>query len=180
MKPRSILAVTATAGDRVIQDICHTLGIPSKTNGATDSEDSILIVDKPRDNIDVNCQFVKSDDERLQMVCPTLIDPLLFCIDVKTHQSLQLAMILKPKPSEEKSEMHTFAGALAKGSVIVYVWRQRDTEIAAETLLSSGVKGGVVIYHGGMDATARSKAQSKVRTGCWIGSTIVHTTKSLT
>ena len=75
MKPQSILAVTATAGDRVIQDICHTLGIPSKCHGpntSTDSEDSILIVDKPRDNINVNCQFVESDDERLNLVSAAL------------------------------------------------------------------------------------------------------------
>jgi superfamily II DNA helicase RecQ len=82
---------------------------------------------------------------------------------IKTHQFIQLTTILKPKPSKDSSELHPFAGALATGSAIVYVWRQRDTEIAAETLLSAGVKGGVVIYHGGMDATARSKAQSKVR-----------------
>ena len=92
----------------------------------------------------------------------------MFLVAIKAHHVLQLTTILKPKPSENSSELHPFAGALAKGSAIVYVWRQRDTEIAAETLLSVGVKGGVVIYHGGMDATARSKAQSKVR----IGSTI--------
>lgn len=37
-----------------------------------------------------------------------------------------------------------------------------DTEIVAENLTSAGVKGGVVMYHGGMDASARSRAQSKV------------------
>jgi ATP-dependent DNA helicase Q4 len=51
---------------------------------------------------------------------------------------------------------------MAKGSVIVYVWRQYDTQVVAEYLNSSGVNGGVVTYHGGMDATARSKNQSKV------------------
>ena len=44
----------------------------------------------------------------------------------------------------------------------MYVWRQRDTEVVAENLVSSGVKGGIVMYHGGMDASSRSKAQSKV------------------
>jgi ATP-dependent DNA helicase Q4 len=47
--------------------------------------------------------------------------------------------------------------------VIVYVWRQLDTEIVAENLNASGVSGGVVVYHGGMDAGSRSRAQSKVR-----------------
>lgn len=45
----------------------------------------------------------------------------------------------------------------------MYVWRQRDTEVVAEYLNSHDVNGGVVIYHGGMDARARSKSQSKVR-----------------
>ena len=53
-------------------------------------------------------------------------------------------------------------GCLAKGSVIVYVWRQRDTEIVAEQLNGAGIRGGVVCYHGGMDAGDRSRAQSKV------------------
>ena len=53
-------------------------------------------------------------------------------------------------------------GCLSKGSVIVYVWRQKDTEIIAEQLIGAGVSGGVVCYHGGMDAIDRTKAQSKV------------------
>jgi len=53
-------------------------------------------------------------------------------------------------------------GCLASGSVIVYVWRQRDAEAVAENIQAAGVEGGIVIYHGGMDSGARSKAQSKV------------------
>lgn len=56
-------------------------------------------------------------------------------------------------------------GALATGAVIVYVWRQRDTEVVAEYLNSADVLGGIVVYHGGMDANARSKSQNKVRGG---------------
>jgi superfamily II DNA helicase RecQ len=63
-------------------------------------------------------------------------------------------------PDEKKCP---YSGSLADGAVIVYVWRQRDTEVVGEYLNSSGVSGGVVIYHGGMDTNARSKAQSKVR-----------------
>ena len=44
----------------------------------------------------------------------------------------------------------------------MYVWRQKDTEIVAEQLIGAGVSGGVVCYHGGMDANDRTKAQSKV------------------
>ena len=53
-------------------------------------------------------------------------------------------------------------GCLSKGSVIVYVWRQKDTEIVAEQLIGAGVSGGVVCYHGGMESNDRARAQSKV------------------
>jgi Helicase conserved C-terminal domain len=43
----------------------------------------------------------------------------------------------------------------------VYTWRQQDAEVVAENIQSSDLTGGVVVYHGGMDATARAKAQSK-------------------
>ena len=46
--------------------------------------------------------------------------------------------------------------------MIVYVWRQRDAEVIAENLMVSGVSGGIVVYHAGMDAAARRKSQSKV------------------
>jgi superfamily II DNA helicase RecQ len=52
--------------------------------------------------------------------------------------------------------------ALSSGSVIIYVWRQMDAESVAENLVAFGAHGGVVVYHGGMDSAARSKAQSKV------------------
>ena len=52
---------------------------------------------------------------------------------------------------------------LDKGSVIVYVWRQRDAEVVADNLVQAGIQGGAIVYHGGMDASSRSKAYSKVR-----------------
>lgn len=66
-------------------------------------------------------------------------------------------------PTEDTDKTYSqYYGSLAKGSVIVYVWRQKDTEVVAEHLTASGVKGGVVVYHGGMDSTARTKSQSMV------------------
>lgn len=56
-------------------------------------------------------------------------------------------------------------GSLSGKNVIVYVWRKRDAEVIAENLMASGVSGGVVVYHGGMDAAARSKAQSRFMRG---------------
>lgn len=54
---------------------------------------------------------------------------------------------------------------LSEGCVIVYVWRQRDAEVVAENIRGSGIKGGVVVYHGGMDTAQRTRNQSKV--GCF-------------
>lgn len=72
MQPKSVLAVTATAGPRVIQDISHTLGI-AKQDCEDDCEnpldnENILVIDKARDNIDVSCEFVAHHEERLDMV----------------------------------------------------------------------------------------------------------------
>jgi superfamily II DNA helicase RecQ len=72
MEPRSVLAVTATAGSRVIGDITSVLGIDTTSRLDDDAsggeENNVLIIDKPRYNIDVSCQFVESHEERLEMV----------------------------------------------------------------------------------------------------------------
>lgn len=51
---------------------------------------------------------------------------------------------------------------MSSGNVIVYVWTKKDAEIISEQLRGMGIQGGVVCYHGGMDAGARSRAQGKV------------------
>lgn len=68
----------------------------------------------------------------------------------------------KNTDSSSSKKLPIEAGCLSKGSVIIYVWRQKDTEIVAEQLNGAGIGGGVVCYHGGMDAGSRSRAQSKV------------------
>jgi ATP-dependent DNA helicase Q4 len=78
---------------------------------------------------------------------------------------MQLIRILSP-PAESRNKTAKSGipeGCLAQGSVIVYVWRQRDAEVVAENILASSVTGGVVVYHGGMKSGEREKAQSKVR-----------------
>ena len=67
--------------------------------------------------------------------------------------------------SERRRKLPVEEGCLSKGSVIVYVWRQKDTEIVSEQLVGAGVRGGVVCYHGGMDSNHRSRAQSKFLRG---------------
>jgi hypothetical protein len=65
--------------------------------------------------------------------------------------------------SKDTNDDSMVDGSLSSGSVIVYVWRQRDAELIAEYIqMSSNVVGGVVVYHGGMSSEDRFKAQSKV------------------
>ncbi len=152
MKPKSVLAITATAGPRVIEDIANTLGIentvpieePCEAQQSNNNE-SIRIIRSGRDNIDVMGKFMSNHEERLDV----------------------LAKILTPTSSLRDVEQtkHPYAGALSTGSVIIYVWRQKDTEAVAEYIASCDVPGGVTVYHGGMDSSARSKSQSKFMRG---------------
>lgn len=69
LNPRSILALTATAGPPVIEDICHTLGVPLKSRETEDpTEDGTKVLSCNRDNIDVAVEFTSNDEERLAKV----------------------------------------------------------------------------------------------------------------
>ncbi|CAB9501409.1 syndrome ATP-dependent helicase homolog [Seminavis robusta] len=153
LNPKSVLAITATAEPRVVGDICNTLGIEQHekcSEGSTNAGDSLRILKTDRDNIDVECIHVTSIEERLAM----------------------LSKILSPRPRKSTNGARAddestakLPGCLAKGSVIVYVWRQKDTEVVAEQLTDAGVAGGVVVYHGGMNTAARTKSQSRFMRG---------------
>jgi hypothetical protein len=69
------------------------------------------------------------------------------------------------KKASKPSVANIVDGCLSTGCVIVYTWRQHDAEVVAENLQAAKVIGGVVVYHGGMDAAAREKAQSKFMRG---------------
>jgi superfamily II DNA helicase RecQ len=76
LAPESVLAITATAGPRVLDDICDTMGISrservegeESSGESKDANEGIRIINKSRDNIDVACQFVAHHDERLSIV----------------------------------------------------------------------------------------------------------------
>ncbi len=90
MKPRSVLAVTATAGPRVIQDISNTLGIQSDAlsqNESMGDKDNILVIDRPRENIAVSCQFVETHEERLEMVSRSTSHSRMLCHDKRSYNS---------------------------------------------------------------------------------------------
>jgi len=139
IEAQSILALTATAGPRVVSDICRTLQIPSKnlqddnTNEDCKEYEGVKVLDSNRDNIDVSVSFLVDTNERLHTLYKLLTDT---------------------KDCRFKGE-----------SIIVYVWRQKDAEIISEQLNGMGIKGGVVCYHGGMDSQTRYKAQGKFLRG---------------
>jgi ATP-dependent DNA helicase Q4 len=143
IQPESVLAITATAGPKVVTDICRTLNIDK--NMSEEADNGVRVMKCNRDNIDVRCLLLTSQTERLKKVIKILTPKK------KRTSNKSVA----PEVSDD--------GCLATGNVIVYVWRQLDAQAVAENLQAAGIEGGIVIYHGGMDASARSKAQSKVR-----------------
>lgn len=156
LDPQSVLALTATAGPLVIKDICHTLNIPN-TMPARDSNDlidkGVMVLDCNRDNIDVATMVLDNDDNRR-----SLLHKLLKKDSRKTFPSNDAGVNLA---NEIITHSAIMPGCLSEGSVIVYVWRQRDAETVAEQLVGAGIEGGVVCYHGGMGAGQRAKAQSR-------------------
>ncbi len=85
---------------------------------------------------------------------------------------MKLLAVLKKKDTRDERKSLSFPpenvdreispGCLSSGSVIVYVWRQRDAEALAEQLNGAGVEGGVVFYHGGLEQGQRQRAQGQV------------------
>ena len=80
IEPRSILALTATAGPMVVRDICNTLCIPIDGEDGLNAEDvsperpiscnsgGVRSLNCNRDNIDVFALLLQTDDERRYLV----------------------------------------------------------------------------------------------------------------
>ncbi len=66
LEPRSVLALTATAGPPVIQDICQALDIQHADT--LRDKDGVMVVKADRDNIDVSAVFVSDEIERMDFV----------------------------------------------------------------------------------------------------------------
>ena len=66
IEPSSVLAITATAEPRVVNDICIRLQISSSEES---DEDAVRVSKTNRDNIDVKCFFLNSQEERIAKVC---------------------------------------------------------------------------------------------------------------
>jgi superfamily II DNA helicase RecQ len=108
IRPQSILALTATAGPRVIDDICSTLGIPRNQVDTSMSSDSVRkddedggeaeaqdeadvgvrVLNPNRTNIDVAACFLDSDGSRRVMVSRTQRRIVFFLLFSKSHPFL--------------------------------------------------------------------------------------------
>jgi superfamily II DNA helicase RecQ len=172
IQPESILAITATAGPRVVEDISRVLFLNQDKSSQRDTSNGVLVLETDRDNIDVSTFILPSQEERLNAVrilhrafsgnaaCNTLAH----CRLLSNFYDQLISLLLPQAKSQSKvSKSKVPQGCLSQGSVIVYVWRQRDAEIVAENIQASSVPGGVVVYHAGMKSCDREKAQNKVR-----------------
>ncbi len=79
IEPQSVLAITATAVPRVVDDICHSLGVETGVEKATEAKErhkydsGVLILQSNRENVDVACIMMSNQDERLATVRSTTV-----------------------------------------------------------------------------------------------------------
>lgn len=165
IRPESVLALTATAGPQVIDDVCRTLGIPE--GRAPDFEDvSLSESDNAR-------RGAEGDGVRILSAERSNIDPAVLVLDSEgDRRAVLFKMLKRPAKGREGSErdkgladVSFGAGCLAEGSVIVYVWTKRQAEALCDLLMGADVEGGVVYYHGGMSQAERFSSQSRFMRG---------------
>jgi hypothetical protein len=90
--PKSVLAITATAGHRVIADISNTLSIQHIETGedgnandeSLENVDGIRVLKTNRDNIDVSCLMLNNHEERLALVS---VNQNLMCLVPPKHET---------------------------------------------------------------------------------------------
>ena len=108
IEPKSVLAITATAGPRVVSDICRTLQIENNSHtpghavqNLSPSSEGVKISKTDRDNIDVSCLLLDTQEERIGKL-------------------LKILSRNQPARNEKKAKQSDeLDGRLATGSVIV-------------------------------------------------------------
>ena len=68
MEPQSVLALTATAGPPVIDDICSTMRIKVDSLHSSKEDTCVRVMNCNRNNIEVSAQLLDNEEERLQKV----------------------------------------------------------------------------------------------------------------
>ncbi|RYH29294.1 RecQ family ATP-dependent DNA helicase [archaeon] len=131
IKPRTILALTATASLKVQKDICVGLGIDEETGVVED-----LGV---RENIDVQFHQEEDDHGRKELLYASLIED--FGVVNQNSRAKKV----------EKNALHC--------NSIVYVHRRRDCDDMKEHLAVLHQLKNVQIYHAGMQVSDKEKVQ---------------------
>lgn len=133
---KCVLAMTATASHRVVQDVVQQLGAHQRQvaegNSEEDEEDpSEMVMQLPwqRSNLKLRVRSVTSDEERTVHLCRYL------------------------------TSLTTGKGSVAGGGVIIYVHQQRQTEELARVLTEQLPKLKVGYYHAKMDPELKEKTQ---------------------
>ena len=167
LQPAAVLALTATAGEEVIDDVCDTLGIHKGRVGEFtdntlqeldnpdrgDAGKGVRVLSAERGNIDVAAVVVDGEDGRRNVVINML----------KPQRKKEEH---KGRGRDDELERLGFGrGVMATGSTIVYVWTKKQAEALCDLLKGSGVDGGVTYYHGGMSANDRSSSQARFMKG---------------
>ena len=165
LKPNAVLALTATAGKEVIDDVCGTLGIPRGRVG--EFEDcSLGEVDNPE-------RGVPGKGVRVLSAERGNIDAAVMVVDGEEGRRTVVINMLKPGRKEREGRggdkdlrrLGFERGCMAEGSTVVYVWTKRQAEAMCDLIKGSGVDGGVTYYHGGMSASDRSSSQNRFMKG---------------
>ena len=140
--PRAVLALTATASSTIQVDIMQHLGI--------DPVDGRLALPSQRNNLLLSCSICENENTRRASILKLVSQP-----------------ITELFPSEGAIDSLPFNRNNKRSRImpltIVYVWRRDEADALGEFLQGNNVD--TVVYHAGMDADARDKAQQKFDRG---------------
>ena len=151
LRPRAVLALTATAPPHIQQDIMGHLGI--------DPLSGLLALPPRRNNLALKARVVSGEEEKRRIVLDILRGS-------GATQSIDEEPTAATSSRRQRGQANKAATKRSFASVsssapscsIVYVWKRYEVEALAEYLTASGVPA--VGYHAGMDADKRQRAQT--------------------
>ena len=172
LKPRAIMALTATAPPHIQHDVMAHLRIPL--------QDGLCVLPPRRINLSMYAKGVEMED-RHNLILALLKDSMADTgidtdsSDIKeTHASTSYKHtgLSKRKIALHNMEVQSKSNGVTNKSkrsskgfpcTIIYVWRRDETESLCDFLQASGLPA--VAYHAGMDAEQRSKSQQMFNKG---------------
>jgi RecQ family ATP-dependent DNA helicase len=167
-KIQNILALTATASEKVQRDILKHLNITSEK----EIEESCLRINETRNNLHLFAEYFPKDDELEEDKKSRLIQ----LIKKQDHQS-SCSTTADSTTTEEFEDQNVMNYSSKSNNnhptksrklkqqplTIVYVWKRRDSEILSEYLKGHDIEN--VVYHGGLDYNHREQIQKNFDRG---------------